>query len=140
MLSLKNLRNSSFKLVILLLLGLGIIFRLGNLELKPYWEDEVYTSMRISGYDSDLLKKEVNNNLIQVKSLSQYLEVNSGRSWLDTSNALINKPEHTPLYFLLARAWAKLFGSSIGSIRAFSALVSLFALPLFYRLALLLFL
>ncbi|MGK7947422.1 MAG: glycosyltransferase family 39 protein [Xenococcaceae cyanobacterium] len=139
MLSLKNLRNSSFKLVILLLLGLGIIFRLGNLELKPYWEDEVYTSMRISGYDSDLLKKEVNNNLIQVKSLSQYLEVNSGRSWLDTSNALINKPEHTPLYFLLARAWAKLFGSSIGSIRAFSALVSLFALPLFYWLALLLF-
>ncbi len=139
MLSLKNLRNSYFKGIVLLVLVLGIIFRLGNLDVKPYWEDEVYTSMRISGYQSDMLKKEVIGKAIQVETLSQYLDVNSGKSWIDTSIALVNKPEHTPLYFLLARAWAELFGSSIWSMRAFPALVSLLALPLFYWLALLLF-
>ncbi len=139
MFSLKNLRNSYFKGIVLLVLVLGIIFRLGNLDIKPYWEDEVYTSMRISGYQSDRLKKVVIGKPIQVKTLSQYLDVKSGQSWIDTSIALVNKPEHTPLYFLLARAWAKLFGSSIWSMRAFPALVSLLTLPLFYWLALLLF-
>ncbi|MDJ0903476.1 MAG: glycosyltransferase family 39 protein [Xenococcus sp. MO_188.B8] len=135
----KNLRNSYFKGIVLLVLVLGIMFRLGNLDVKPYWEDEVYTSMRISGYQSDLLKKEVIDKAIQVETLSQYLDVNSGKSWIDTSIALVNKPEHTPLYFLLARAWAELFGSSISAMRAFPALVSLLSLPLFYWFALLLF-
>ena len=54
MFSLKNLRNSYFKGIVLLVLVLGIIFRLGNLDVKPYWEDEIYTSMRISGYQSDM--------------------------------------------------------------------------------------
>ena len=139
MFSLKNLRNSYFKGIVLLVLVLGIIFRLGNLDVKPYWEDEIYTSMRISGYQSEMLKKVVLGKPIQVKTLSQYLDVKSGQSWIDTSIALVNKPEHTPLYFLLTRAWAKLFGSSIWSMRAFPAIVSLLTLPLFYWLALLLF-
>ena len=135
----KNLRNYYFLVIVLLVLVLGIIFRLGNLDLKPYWEDEIYTSMRISGYQSDLLKKEIIAKAIPVETLAQYLDVNSGKSWIDSSIALVNKPEHTPLYFLLARAWAKLFGSSILAMRAFPALVSLLSLPLFYWLALLLF-
>ncbi len=139
MFNLKNLRNSHFKGIVLLVLVLGIIFRLGNIDVKPYWEDEIYTSMRVSGYQSERIKKVVLDKPIQVKTLSQYLDVNSGQSWIDTSIALINKPEHTPLYFLLTRAWAKLFGSSIWSMRAFPALVSILALPLFYWLALLLF-
>ena len=136
---LKNQRNSYFQGIVILVLVLGIVFRLGNLDLKPYWEDEVYTSMRISGYQSDMLKKDVIAKAIPVKTLSQYLDVNSGQSWIDTSIALVNKPEHTPLYFLLARAWAKLFGSSVLTMRAFPALISLLSLPLFYWLALLLF-
>ena len=139
MFNLKNLRNSHFKGIVLLVLVLGIIFRLGNIDVKPYWEDEIYTSMRVSGYQSERIKKVVLDKPIQVKTLSQYLDVNSGQSWIDTSIALINKPEHTPLYFLLTRAWAKLFGSSIWSMRAFPALISILALPLFYWLALLLF-
>ena len=139
MFSLKRLYNSYFKVLVLLVLVLGIIFRLGNLDLKPYWEDEIYTSMRISGYQSDQLKKVVLGRPMQVQTLLQYLDVKSGKSWLDTSTALVNKPEHTPLYFLLARAWAEIFGSSTWSMRAFPAVISLVTLPLFYWLALLLF-
>lgn len=139
MFSFKKIYNSYFKVLVLLVLTLGIIFRLGNLDLKPYWEDEIYTSMRVSGYQSDQLKKVVLGKPIQVQNLLQYLDVKSGKSWLDTANALVNKPEHSPLYFLLARAWAKIFGSSTWSMRAFPALVSLISLPLFYWLSLLLF-
>ncbi|MGK7896301.1 MAG: glycosyltransferase family 39 protein [Xenococcus sp. (in: cyanobacteria)] len=139
MFSLKRLYNSYFKVIVILVLVLGIIFRLGNLDVKPYWEDEIYTSMRISGYQSDQLKKVVLGRPMQVQTLSQYLDVKSGKSWLDTATALVNKPEHSPLYFLLAKAWAEIFGSSTWSMRAFPALVSLITLPLFYWLSLLLF-
>nr|WP_228024572.1 glycosyltransferase family 39 protein [cf. Phormidesmis sp. LEGE 11477] len=52
---------------------------------------------------------------------------------------MLNRPEHAPLYFVLARAWAQVFGGSVGAMRAFPAVTSLFTLPLFYWLARLLF-
>lgn len=131
--------GSYFKGVVLVVLVLGIIFRLGNLNLKPYWEDEIYTSMRVSGYELVMIQEAVSSKLIQVKTLFQYQDVSSGQTWIDTSIALAKKTEHTPLYYLLARAWAKLFGSSVVSMRAFPALISLLTLPLFYWLTFLLF-
>ncbi|MDJ0691885.1 MAG: glycosyltransferase family 39 protein [Xenococcaceae cyanobacterium MO_188.B32] len=139
MLKFDKLYGSCFKGIVLIIIVLGIIFRLGNLDVKPYWEDEVYTSMRISGYQLGMVEKAVSGKPVQVETLSKYQDVKSGQSWIDTSIALAKRPEHTPLYFLLARAWAELFGSSIFSMRAFPALISLLSLPLFFWLALLIF-
>ena len=118
---------------------LGIVFRLGNLSLKPYWEDEVYTSTLVSGYEIEDIKADISNRLVSVESLAKYQDVRLGKSWQDTAIALAKRPEHTPLYFLLARVWALCFGSSEAAMRAFPAMTSLLTLPLFYWLAYLLF-
>ena len=131
--------DSFFRIVLVSVLIFGIVFRLGNLDTKPYWRDEVYTSMRVSGYELGSMKDGIHGQLISVNTLRQYLDVESGRSWPDALKAMTDRPEHTPLYFVLARAWAEVFGSSVGSMRAFPALISLLMLPLFYRLSRLLF-
>lgn len=131
--------KGGFRFIVIGVVVLGIVFRLGNLAIKPYWEDEVFTSLLVSGYEIETIETAVKGNLMPVDGLTKYQEVHLGRSWKDTSVALSKRPEHTPLYFLLARAWAECFGSSITAMRAFPAVSSLLTLPLFYWLARLLF-
>lgn len=58
----------------------------------------------------------------------------------DTLHSLTSEDaQHAPLYYLLARAWATRFGSSIEAGRAFAALWSLLALAAMYWLCLELF-
>ena len=128
-----------FRAIAIGVVVLGIIFRLGNLSNKPYWEDEVFTSTLIAGYEMETIEAELANKLVAVSDLSKYQDVQLGQSWLDTTVALAKRPEHTPLYFLLARVWAQCFGSSEIAMRAFPAVSSLLTLPLFYWLSFLLF-
>ncbi len=128
-----------FRMLLIGALVLALVFRLGNLDVKPYWGDEVLTSIRVSGYKLGTTAYEIRNRIMPVEELFQYRDINSGRSWPDTSNALISQPEHTPLYFVLARLWSEIFGSSVGAMRALPALISLLTLPLFYWMSLLLF-
>ncbi|NER80062.1 MAG: hypothetical protein F6K42_10855, partial [Leptolyngbya sp. SIO1D8] len=127
------------KVIVISIVVLGMIFRLGSIDVKPYWEDEVYTSMRVAGYELAVVQEALLGKPLQVQTLSQYQDVSSGQSWLDTSIALAKRTEHTPLYFLLARAWAEILGSSVWGMRLLPALVSILTLPLFYWMALLLF-
>ena len=131
--------NTIFRATIAIVVVLGIVFRLGNLSVKPYWEDEVYTSTLVAGYEIENIAAELKGTLTPVESLSKYQDVQLGKSWKDVSVALAKRPEHTPLYFLLARAWAECFGSSVTAMRAFPAITSLLTLPLFYWLSFLLF-
>ena len=132
-------RRGLFRGVAVGVVVLGIIFRLGNLSLKPYWEDEAFTSAIISGYELETIEADLQNRLTSVESLAKYQDVRLGKSWTDTAIALAKRPEHTPIYFLLARAWALCFGSSVAAMRAFPAITSLLTLPLFYWLSRLLF-
>ena len=128
-----------FRTVVAIVVVLGIVFRLGNLAAKPYWEDEVYTSTLVAGYEMESIEADLEGKLTSVEALSKYQDVQLGQSWKNTSVALAKRPEHTPLYFLLARAWAECFGSSVTTMRAFPAVTSLLTLPLFYWLSVLLF-
>ena len=132
--------NIYLRVLVVVTLILAITFRFANLSIKPYWEDEVYTSIRISGYTLGIVQEQLDRKVVLVESLSQYQDVDkSGRSWGDSIEALLSRPEHAPLYFVLARAWAQVFGSSVGVMRALPAVISLFTLPLFYWLSWLLF-
>ena len=137
--SFTGFRIPGFRAVLIVVILLGIVFRLGNLAAKPYWEDEIYTAMRVSGYGLQTVAEEIRGQSISTEALSHYYQVSSERSWKETSLALARRPEHAPLYFLLTRAWAQRFGSSEIAIRTLPALFSLIALPLFYRLSLRLF-
>jgi hypothetical protein len=53
----------------------------------------------------------------------------------DTVRLLAEQDAHPPLYFLLLKGWAAIFGTGEAALRALSALFGIAALPLIFRLA-----
>lgn len=115
--------------------SLGIGFRFYNLEGKTYWHDEVYTSMRVAGYNGDLVvEREFTGKVISPQQLLQYQQVTSAIGYEVTLKRLIEHPEHPPLFYILSRCWQDIFGSSVTSSRALAATLSLLVFPGIYWL------
>lgn len=124
-----------WRFFILSLLTLGIFLRFVNIDHKVYWHDEVYTSIRISGYTGDEVGREIfTGKIIGIQKLKKYQQISSDKGLDDTIKALCEHPEHPPLYYLIARLWIQLFGSSVATIRSLSAIISLLAFPCIYWL------
>ncbi|HBK62633.1 MAG TPA: dolichyl-phosphate-mannose-protein mannosyltransferase [Cyanobacteria bacterium UBA11159] len=130
-------KKLSLSSLVVILIVLGILFRFYNLDRKVYWYDETMTSMRVSGYtQTEVIQSAFTGNIITVKDfISQYQYPNSSKSINDTLNALAGNPEHSPLYYLMARWWLQLWGNSILMIRLLSVLIGLLALPCIYWLS-----
>ncbi len=124
--------------LIAIALVLGIFFRFYNLDLKNYWNDEVYTSLRISGYTKKELIQDVTNRVTSSPEWQKYQRINPEKSWGNMMASII-EDVHPPLHMLLARLWAQLFGSSVAVIRSLSAVISLLTFPSLYWLCLELF-
>ncbi|NEO33657.1 MAG: hypothetical protein F6K36_25175 [Symploca sp. SIO3C6] len=135
----KNQRLSFFlnkgKCFFVVILILGIFFRLVDLDKKFFWGDEVYSSIRIAGYTKEEVIEQVyDSGVISVKALDKYKFPNQERDLTDTINALRGNSEHPPLYYLMARFWMQWFGNSVTVLRSVSALISLLAFPGIYWL------
>jgi len=123
------------KLALAIVIVFGILFRLVNLDQKPFWHDETYTSLRISGFKIEEVMQLFNGQIIDVEALRPYQQVSPKNGAIATIQRIAEEDsQHTPLYFVIVRAWAKLFGSSIGSLRSLSALFSILSLPFMYWL------
>ncbi len=124
-----------------IVIALGICFRFANLDQKPYWHDEVFTSLRISGYRlAEATQQLYTGQEISVTALNAYQRISSERSAIDTIQRLAEEvPQHPPLYFVLARFWAQGFGNSIIAMRSLPAFTSLLLLPAVYGLCIELF-
>lgn len=120
----------------IILLVLGACFRFVNLDRKAYWNDEVFTSLRISGYTKvELIQQVFNGREIGIEDLQKYQRPNAEKGLSDTIKGLaIEEPQHPPLYFTLARFWVQLFGNSVAVTRSLSALISLLVFPCIYWL------
>ena len=128
--------KSKLRLLVLALLLLGLFFRFVNIDKKFYWYDEVFTSLRISGYtQTEVLQEITNSPLVASKDFMKYQRSNSTKNWGDTVKSLaIEEPQLPPLYFLAVKCWAKVFGDSPFSTRSFSVLMSLLVFPGVYWL------
>lgn len=124
------------KVSLVIVLALGIFFRLVNLDQKPYWHDEIYTSLAVSGYrTAEVIQDLYSNRVIDAKTVLKYQHLSPAKSAIDTIQHLAEEvPAHPPLYFLMVQCWAKWFGSSIAAMRSLSVLISLFAFPAMYWL------
>lgn len=119
---------------------LGVVFRLTLIGQPVYWVDEVATSMRVAGYTrAEVVQRVATGQPLGVTDLQQFQMLRDSlgerlgqRGWSDTLYALSQSPEHSPLYFLLARVWAQLFGSSVVAMRSLSVGFSLLTLPVMY--------
>lgn len=129
------------RLIFLMLLVLGVVFRFVNLDQKVYWHDEVYTSMRAGGWTRrEIDQKLFQNQIFSAPELQKFQQLKPGSTASSTIYSLaVEDPQHPPLYFLMARAWLQTFGSSLRASRSLAALLSLLALPLMYGLGLELF-
>ncbi|MCU0537518.1 MAG: glycosyltransferase family 39 protein [Hydrococcus sp. Prado102] len=132
----RKLKFSPFHFLIIIVLILGIFFRLVNLDRKVYWIDENFTSLRISGYtEPEFLAAFKEGQIITVDELLKYQRPNTEKGLVDTLSGLVKEePQHVPLYFVLARFWNQLFGSSVAATRSLSAIIGLLVFPCLYWL------
>ncbi|MCU0535874.1 MAG: glycosyltransferase family 39 protein [Hydrococcus sp. Prado102] len=132
-------RKAWLFLVIVVFL-LGLFFRCANLDRKIFWVDEVATATRISGFTrQEIVEQLADKGVVNTGDLQRYQELSPEKDLGDTIKALTKSPEHAPLYFLLARFWRELFGSSVTATRSLSIIFSLLAFPCLYWLCLELF-
>ena len=136
----KNL-SRNLRFLIIIVLTIGVLFRLINLDYKVYWGDETATLLRISGYTKTEIKQQINyNQLLTINDLKKYQTINSQKNAKDTILGLAQEePQLPPLYFLIARTAVKFFGNSLTIPRGVSAFLSLLIFPCIYWLALELF-
>lgn len=135
----KFLPPKGWRFLIIILLAIGIFFRFTNLDKKIYWYDETITSMRVSGYsytnNAEVSDKLFTGNIINLDALMKYQHIGSEKSWIDTIKSVATVPEHPPFYYLMARFWSQLFGTSITAMRSLTALISLLIFPSIYWLS-----
>jgi uncharacterized membrane protein len=121
--------------IAVILLLLGIFFRVAHLETKIFWVDEVATAVRVSGYTiPEVSNTLAQQDLVDRESILQYQQLNRDRDLGDVINALRKSPEHAPLYFLITRFWIQWWGDSITAIRSLSVVFSLLIFPCLYWL------
>jgi uncharacterized membrane protein len=104
-----------------------------NLDLKIYWHDEVFTSLRTAGYTGEEVIQELfTGEILTASDLLTYQTLSPNTELQQTLNALQNHPEHPPLYYLLSRFWQDWLGSSVAVMRSLSVLFSLLVFPALY--------
>ena len=113
--------------LLIALLATGLFFRFYNLDKKVYWNDEVWTSLWLSGHSaSEMIEQVFDGRELTTRDLQRYQRINSDRSWISTITSLAaDDPKQPPLYYALLRFWTGLLGGSIHAIRSLSALISL---------------
>ncbi|MGA1131460.1 MAG: glycosyltransferase family 39 protein [Prochlorotrichaceae cyanobacterium] len=108
--------------------------RFSHLDSKPYWYDEVYTSLRLSGYTKIDIFQWAGTEQKDFGSLNIFQCPNSDRNLGDVLNGVIMDDSHPPLYFTVLYYWTKFVGCTVKNLRLFSALSSLLLIPIIYAL------
>ncbi|MBZ8181848.1 glycosyltransferase family 39 protein [Oscillatoria salina] len=129
-----------WRILVIFLLVIGILFRVVNIEKKVYWGDEAAGSYRIAGYKSKEFQEfAMQGQVMSPEELQKYQRPNSKKNLRDAINALVGHPEHPPLYYLIARFWMQLLGDAVITPRSLSVLFSFLVFPCIYFLCLELF-
>lgn len=128
--------KEKFRFLLVVLLVLGVFFRFVNLDVKAYWIDEVFTSLRISGYtQAEVIQEVSQKQVISLEELQKYQRPNPEKGLTGTIKGLaLEEPQIPPFFFVMARLWVQIFGHSPSTTRGFSALISLLAFPAIYWL------
>jgi len=130
------IRRSRGLVAVILFVAFGAWLRLAHLDAKVYWHDEAHTSLRIFGYPfKDLMRDTFTGEILTVDALQRYQRPRADKGLGDTLALLAQRPEHGPVYYLLAHFWARWCERPQVGARAVSAVVSLLLMPLMYLLA-----
>jgi uncharacterized membrane protein len=138
-----SLSEQSFGInfTILLLIAIGVVFRISNLGDKVFWGDEVYTLFRMLGHSTiEMTQKIAQGNIVSANLIQQFQTFHPGNDLGDVLRVLRHEDSHiAPLYFILGNLWLSLWGDSAVALRSLSVVFSLATLPGLYWLCLELF-
>jgi uncharacterized membrane protein len=128
--------ENKLRFFVVVLLIVGTFFRFFNLDRKVFWHDETFTLLRVSGYTKNAAKQQIfNGHVITKESFAKFQSINAEKDLLDTIKSLETEdPQHSPLYYIIARFWVEVFGNSVTAIRSLSAFISLLIFPSLYWL------
>ncbi len=122
-------------LLLTLILGLGIVLRFLNLDLKPFWLDEVITALFSLGKNFNDVPVNVT---FSPHNLSPIFTLNPEVSCTTIANNLHQQSTHPPLFFCLTHSWLNLLSpltqSLTWKLRAFPALIGVAEIGAVYYL------
>ena len=122
--------------LVLILMVMGGLIRLTNLEAKPPWADEWATLVFSLGNSFLTIPLD---QIINFTSLMQPLQIPETISLGGVVSNLLNESTHPPVYFALTHIWLKLFSSetvaSVALARSLSVLFSVVNIPAIFYLA-----
>jgi uncharacterized membrane protein len=123
--------------VALLLAAFGCWIRFDGLGSKVVWWDETHTGRAIAGsFWGEIIEDVFDGEVHTRDEILVHQFPRDDRSVVDTIYVLVwEDPRQTPLYFVLARAWVKMLGSSEAILRGFSAFLGILGLPLAFLLS-----
>lgn len=129
------------RLLAIALLTLAVIGRFAHLDRKVYWHDEAYTSTVITARPGRYFHQDLfQNQVVKPADLLAYQQFVPG---LTLTDMVVRKGtedvQHPPVYYILLRVWAQLWGTTPTITRGFSSLLSLLLFPALYWLCLELF-
>lgn len=131
-----RLRRQGLLCLLICVVAIGVFLRGVNLGQKPYWFDETYTLLRVSGYsEQEVVNALFTGEIIKAGDFLPYQTATSDRGAIGTILGLAQEePQLPPLYFLAAKFWAQSFGSSKAAMRSLSVIGSLLSFPVLYWL------
>lgn len=113
----------------------GVSIRFFHLGQKVVWTDESIATMRIVGVTEGEIVTAVDKltTMGDLHALTHpEILTRPASSTIDSLRA--EDPQHPPLYYLIARSWAKMFGVTTLRLRILSALIGVLAIPCTYWL------
>lgn len=123
-----------FQVLVVVVFGLGVFFRIAGLGTKIYSHDEAYTSMYAVGYRTGYVFTSLwDGEDKTVEEVQGFLRPNED---IDLTEALsqlaIYSPHQAPLFFLLAHYWVQFIGYTPAALRGLAALFGLLSIPAMY--------
>ena len=108
----------------------GTALRFTALDSKVYWHDEAHTALRVSGNTTpEYVDSAFTNRVLTRDELRAWQHPRADQGYADTLHALMTRPEHGPLYYLLARLGFYFTDDARLATRTVAALLSLLLFP-----------
>ncbi len=115
-----------------LLIGAGLRFH--RLDGQVFWHDEVHTALRIFGFSTEEFVTAIfDGRRHTAEELQSFQRPDDRKGLKDTFASLSGHPEHSPLYYLLARISAPFFDPPLAGARFLAALFGLLIVPAVFR-------
>ncbi len=100
--------------------------RLIDLRHLLVWHDEVFTLVRVFGYEQgDVYRAIFSGELLSPAQLLRFQQPNPAHGWSETLDALMQHPEHSPLYYVAGWLATGLPLDPVTALRGTSALFGL---------------